>query len=682
MSNVSVKLDGKALAIETQFAESMPGGFFIYRATGDENFIYVNSATLRIFGCETEGEFRALTKNSFRTMVHPDDIEEVERSIKEQIESSVYDLDYVEYRIIRKDGQVRWIVDYGHFVHTEVYGDVFYVFIDDATEKHRLQMEDRRKQSVIEGLSNGYNSIYLVNLEQRTMTPYAWDEPVAEEIVQNAFKGSYIERDFYSTNNEFAEKYIIPEDRATYLKSIDIGNIKSKIAQNKTISYIFRCVKRDGDYKYIQLSIAPVKGESQFAVQALKNVTDQMRKIQDENMLTLKMELELNNALLENNAKSTFLFNMSHDLKTPINAIMGFAELAQKNIDGDKKRVLNYLEKIRISGNLLVNLINAVLNMTQIESGNLKLKEEPCNLRKLAEILTDVFRSQIAEKNLNYNLSLEIAHENIFADTPNLNRIISNILQNAVNYTPSGGSISFSISEGENIDLCSEKKCYTFVVSDTGCGVSEDFLERMWQPFVRGQNTTASKIAGTGLGLTITKKLVEAMGGTVESQSQIGKGTTITIKIPFKECERQVQDTSEESAKCKWGGVSNKDNKRVLLVEDNELNREITLEILHENGIEVDAACDGLEAFEIFKASEENYYDLILMDIQMPRMSGYEATKAIRALGRKDAASIPIFAITANTLESDKLRAYKSGMNEVIEKPVNIEFLSKLLKKL
>ncbi len=681
MSNVPVKLDDKALAIETQFAESMPGGFFIYRATGDENFIYVNSATLRIFGCETEGEFRALTKNSFKTMVHPDDIEEVERSIKEQIESSVYDLDYVEYRIIRKDGQVRWIVDYGHFVHTEIYGDVFYVFIDDATEKHRLQMEDRRKQSVIEGLSNGYNSIYLVNLEQRTMTPYAWDKPVAEEIIRNTFKGSHIERDFYNTNNEFAEKYIIPEDRATYLKSIDIENIKSHIAQNKNILYIFRCNQKDGDHDYIQLSIAPVKGEANFAVQALKNVTEQMQKIQDENMQTLKMEFELNNALLENNAKSTFLFNMSHDLKTPINAIMGFAELAQKNIDGDKNRVLNYLEKIRISGNLLVDLINAVLNMTQIESGNLKLKEEPCNLKKQAEMLTEVFRSQIADKNLNYNLSLEIAHEDVFADAPNLNRILSNVLQNAVNYTPSGGSISFSISEGENTDLRSEKKCYTFVVSDTGCGVSEDFMERMWQPFVRGQNTTASKIAGTGLGLTITKNLVEAMGGTIESHSQLGKGTTFTIKIPFKECPKQAQDFSEEIPMRKWTS-SNKENKRVLLVEDNELNREITLEILREGDIEVDAACDGIEALEIFKASEENYYDLILMDIQMPRMSGYEATKAIRALDRKDAASIPIFAITANTLESDKLRAYKSGMNQVIEKPVNIEFLSKLLRKL
>ena len=160
---------------------------------------------------------------------------------------------------------------------------------------------------------------------------------------------------------------------------------------------------------------------------------------------------------------------------------MGFAELAQKNIDGDKNRVLNYLEKIRISGNLLVNLINAVLNMTQIESGNLKLKEEPCNLRKQAEILTDVFRSQIAEKKLNYNLSLEIAHENIFADTPNLNRILSNILQNAVNYTPNGGSISFSISESENTDLCSEKKCYTFIVSDTGCRSEERRVGKEWR---------------------------------------------------------------------------------------------------------------------------------------------------------------------------------------------------------
>lgn len=680
MSNVSVKLDGKALAIETQFAESIPGGFFIYRATGDENFIYVNSATLRIFGCETEGEFRALTKNSFKTMVHPDDIEEVERSIKEQIESSIYDLDYVEYRIVRKDGQVRWIVDYGHFVHTEVYGDVFYVFIDDATEKHRLQMEDRRKQSVIEGLSNGYNSIYFVNLEQRTMMPYAWDKPIAEEIVQNIFESSKMERDFYSTNNEFVEKYIIPEDRATYLKSIDIENIKSNIAKNKNILCIFRCAQKNGDYEYIQLSIAPVKGEPQFAVLALKNVTEQMQKIQDENMQTLKMELELNNALLENNAKSTFLFNMSHDLKTPINAIMGFTELAQKNIDDDKDKVLNYLEKIRISGSLLVDLINAVLNMAQIESGNLSIKEEPCNLKKQAEILTDVFRSQIAEKNLNYNISLEIAHENVFADAPNLNRILSNILQNAVNYTPSGGSISFTISEDENIDLCSEKKCYTFVVSDTGCGMSEDFKERIWQPFVRGQNTTASKIAGTGLGLTITKKLVEAMGGTIELQSQLEKGTTFTIKIPFKECLQQAQDFSEALPKRKWTS-SNKENKRVLLVEDNELNREITLEFLKECGIEVDAACDGLEALEIFKASEENFYDLILMDIQMPRMNGYESTKAIRALNRKDAASIPIFAITANTLENDKLRAFKSGMNRVIEKPVNMDSFSELLKK-
>lgn len=276
--------DEKTLSIVTQFAEGLPGGFFIYHADGAKEFIYVNSAMLRIFGCETEEEFRALTKNSFLTMVHPDDIEEVEKSIATQIKQSNYDLDYVEYRIIRKDGEERWIVDYGHFVHTDAYGDVFFVFVDDATEIHQLEIEENRKNSVIEGLSNGFNSIYLINVETDVITPYFWKSPVGKDIISETFNNEFSDANYTKMNADFAEKYILKEDQKLYLETVSLEYVRKKIVNCEEVLHVFRCKNESEEPEYVQISISSVRGNPHLAVMGIKNVTEQMRKIQSETM--------------------------------------------------------------------------------------------------------------------------------------------------------------------------------------------------------------------------------------------------------------------------------------------------------------------------------------------------------------------------------------------------------------
>ena len=684
MNNMTLNLnDEKTLAIITQFAEGLPGGFFIYHADGAENFIYVNSAMLRIFGCETEEEFRAITKNSFHTMVHPDDIDAVEKSIASQIEQSVYDLDYVEYRIIRKDGKERWIVDYGHFVHTDVYGDVFFVFIDDATEVHQLETEEKRKNSVIEGLSNGFNSIYLINVEADMITPYIWNSPVGEDIINETFHNKFSNANYTKMNADFSERYILKEDQKLYLEMVNLEYVKRKIVTCEEILHVFRCKHKDGNPEYVQISISAVHGSPHLAVMGIKTVTEQMRKIQSETVERLRIERERDEAIHANNAKSIFLFNMSHDLKTPINAIIGFAELARKNINsqGDKEKLEDYLEKIGRSSELLVHLINDILSMTEIESGNLVIKEAPCNLSEQIILLGDIFRPQMTAKNLHYSVSLKITHNEIIGDSLNLKRILSNILQNAVSYTQTGGEIAFEVLEQAPSAVHPEMYMYKFVISDNGCGMSKEFLKKMFTSFEREQNTTTSTISGTGLGLTITKNIVEAMHGNIKVHSKQGEGSRFIVTIPFKAQTDTLLD-GERASSYSTEKETGKNEKRVLLVEDNDLNREIAEELLRESQFLVESASDGQEAVELFSRHSEYYFDLILMDIQMPRMDGYEATSRIRSLARNDAKTVPIYAITANTLENDKVRAYESGMDYVIEKPISIELFQDLLKKI
>lgn len=377
-------------------------------------------------------------------------------------------------------------------------------------------------------------------------------------------------------------------------------------------------------------------------------------------------KIEIDNERHANQAKTTFLFNMSHDIRTPMNAILGFTTLAKKHLD-DKEALNDYLNKIDTSSNVLLSIINNILEIARVESGNEKLIEEPYNLHTFEKTLSDMFDSQMKEKNIDFSISTNVKNINLYSDTTKLNKIFINLVSNAYKYTPSGGKIRVVVTEKPY-----DKPGYSLfetIIIDTGIGMSKDFLPHVFDQFSRERTSTESKIIGTGLGMQIVKKYVDLMGGTINIDSMVGKGTTIIVSIPHK-----LSDTSkyiEPSVPTTSLNINSSSEKRILIVEDNELNAEITYELLKESGYQSDIASDGVICLEKIMTAPAHYYDLILMDIQMPNLNGYDATRKIRNLDDKEKANIPIIAMTANAFEEDKQTAFACGMNAHLSKPIN-----------
>lgn len=405
-------------------------------------------------------------------------------------------------------------------------------------------------------------------------------------------------------------------------------------------------------------------GYYQYAMQRYKDYVHEKR-----------LQKSVREARAANEAKTRFLFNMSHDIRTPMNAIMGFAELLETHID-DRERAKDYIQKIRSSSAFLLSIINYVLEMARIESGKATLKSEAGDFHALLDSLQAVFEPEVKEKNLEYSCKLDVEHTHVMCDKTKLREIILNIVGNAIKYTPDGGKITMTITEipSEN----SEYTIYKIVVEDTGIGMSEEYLPHIFEEFTRERSTTESKVIGTGLGLPIVKSLVELMQGNIEVSSKVGEGTKFEVTLPFKiVTDEQISEIEEKSADMI---PDNLKGKKILLAEDNELNAEIAMTILKEYGFEVTRVIDGKKCLEHIEEMPEHYYDVILMDIQMPNMDGYEATRKIRELkdGRKN---IPIIAMTANAFDEDKKKAIDTGMNAHVAKPIDIHVLVRTLKE-
>ena len=540
-----------------------------------------------------------------------------------------------------------------------------------------------------------------------------------------------------------------------------------------------------------------------------KSALDAMEKAVEKAVL----EEKLHKAEAAERAKTMFLSNMSHDIRTPMNAIIGFTTLAQTNIN-NQERVQGYLAKIMSSSNHLLSLINDILDMSRIESGRLNIEEKECSISDIFRDMRNILQTQMQAKQLNFFMdTLDVVDEDIFCDKLHLNQVLLNLLSNAIKFTPSGGSISLTIKQ--NPGAPTGYGAYEIRVKDTGIGMSEEFVKHVFEPFEREKTSTVSGIQGTGLGMAITKSIIDAMGGTINVKTQQGKGTEYIINLEFKlqaehkpieviqelsglralvvddnfnTCDSVTKMLTQIGMRVEWtlrgkeavlyskqavemhdefhayiidwalpdlGGIEvarqirsvvgetvpiiiltaydwtliedearaagvtafcnkpiflsdlrevltsaiskNESNaveailpdpgvelngKRLLLVEDNELNREIAQEILEESGFVIETAEDGTIAVEKVKNSQHGYYDLILMDVQMPIMNGYDATKAIRALEDKELASIPVVAMTANAFEEDKQNAMNSGMNAHVSKPINVENLMEVLQTL
>ena len=371
-----------------------------------------------------------------------------------------------------------------------------------------------------------------------------------------------------------------------------------------------------------------------------------------------------------NQAKTRFLFSMSHDIRTPMNAIIGYTQLLENNLD-NKKQALDYISKLKSSSTILLSLINYILEMTQIESGKLDLKKEIGDLDDLVKNINVVVEPLIKEKKLHYSYHLEIKHHHIICDKTKLREIVLNILSNAIKYTPEGGNVELLIQE---ISFENNKVKYHFIIIDNGIGMKEDFLPHIFEEFAREKTSTESKVPGVGLGLPIVKSLIDMMNGTIQVESKLNKGTKFTVELSFL-TSLQVENVNERNT-----STLDFSGKHILLVEDNELNAEIGIELLNTFKVIIDLAKNGEECIKILEKMPEGYYDLILMDIQMPIMDGYEATKIIRSFNNKNA-QIPIIAMTANAFEEDRKHALQLGMNEHLAKPVDIEKLKDVLTK-
>ena len=1107
MGNSNYKANNIEKFTINDIMQGIPGGFFIYRADESEELIYVNDAMLRLFKCDTIEEFKELTGNSFKGIVHPDDLEQVEAYITHQIEGDFQEHDYVEYRIIRKDGEVCWVEDFGHLVHDETEGDVFYVFISDITERiqklnsertshqemidaassrerqymtaitsdaiaiyevnlskdlmegkatrfvgdeeisiaedmgfsmprrysefvrllgkhvpagsrqeyydhcspeyllscyekgvldpyfdfwiqdgserwiyaHKIfvitqneitgdivaialikdyselrkkQEQNIKQMEMIQALSMDYANVYWVNLTKDTVQAFRMSNEIIKNFGNRFQEGSYIElirfyveTSVYEPDREMLLTYAAPEHlmkmlenenscainyrvmrdgeieyyqmRASRIESagedveITIGfrnvdtEVRHEMEQRKLIedaynkelmqqkllrryellfvsatadvySHLLRVDLetwetiqieiKDGEFtkidvgnweNYLEARVAEVRPEDREKVRSTFNrsafeqakvgdklicsyesdvaghagtmkyytVTarvqgekgqrfatvfsiDYTEMVENERKQKVLLESALAQAQQANAAKTTFLSNMSHDMRTPMNAIIGFSAIAASHID-NMERVKDCLDKIMSSSNHLLSLINDILDMSRIESGKLQIQEKECNLSELLHTLSNIIQPQVKEKQLDFFIdTIDVANEDIYTDPLKLNQIFINILGNAVKFTPAGGTVSFKIRQKP----CAVKGygTYEFSIKDTGIGMSDDFIEHLFEPFERESSTLKSGIEGTGLGMAITKRLVEIMDGAIQVSSVKGKGTEFVITLdlrlqensdtsqhivemeglraivvdddidicksvtnileqigmrsewttsaseavmrarkaydeqdPFhtyildlnmpeqsgietasKICKAlggdipiiilTAYDWSDVEKEAKEAGITafcNKplfmsdlknallkannliddstseisftdvdfSGKRVLLVEDIDLNREIATEILKEAGFTVEMAVDGSDAVCMVEKSAEYYYDIILTDIQMPVMDGYEEVVAIRSMNRKDVATMPIIAMTANAFEEDKALALKCGMNGHIAKPLDISAVFKTL---
>lgn len=395
----------------------------------------------------------------------------------------------------------------------------------------------------------------------------------------------------------------------------------------------------------------------------------------DTQKLNAKLQVAVENAESANRAKSTFLFNMSHDIRTPMNAIIGYADLASRHLD-DPAKLKNYMENIQVCGQNLLMLLNNVLDLARIENDKTEMEYSVSDVEKDFRNCVAMFRNQADSKGQTLMVTTQLPYPYVYADIPHLTEICTNLVSNAVKYTGAGGTIRCNVTQkpGEK-----EGWCDTVVtVADNGIGMSQEFQKHIFEPFERERTSTVSKVEGSGIGMGIVKKLVGLMGGTVEVESRIGVGSTFTVTIPCRiasEDETQAKrETNPSDQKCLCG-------TRILLTEDNDLNAEIAVELLQEEGCTVDRAKDGVECVDMLEKAANGTYQLILMDIQMPVMNGYDAARKIRGLDDPKKANIPIIAMTANAFTEDRQVALDAGMNDHIAKPINMNVLVPTLRK-
>ncbi len=767
----------------------------------------INRAALQILGYESR---EALLDSGFN-MVAPSVVIEDQPRLRACIESltKVGDNVNIEYRVRHANGDILHVM--GNIKLTEEDGEPFYqrFLLDYTTQKLREEREraenEQRQKELVQALSVDYNLVCHFDLDTGAGGPLR-----IHDCKYNILNEIFVEgRPIQESLLRYIDRCVYEEDRALVCRAVSPEELAERLSLKNTYIINYRVVC-GGEIRYFQMKAvrAGLWENRREVVVGFRNVDDDTRREIE------RMDL-LEDALMQANraskAKSVFLSNMSHDIRTPMNAIIGFTALATTHID-QRDQVEGYLKKIMTSSNHLLSLINDVLDMSRIESGKMSLEEKPCSLPDILHGLRNIVQADVHSKQLElYMDAVDVMNEDIYCDRLRLNQILLNLLSNSIKYTPAGGVISIRVTERPGAPEGHAR--YEFCVKDTGIGMSEEFVAHIFEPFEREHNSTTSGVQGTGLGMAITKNIVDMMNGTISVKSRQGVGTEFTVGLTLRlqdgEGVREPQTIPElkgcralvvdddfntcDSVSCMlqqigmraewtlsgkeavlrtrqavmrddnysvyivdwllpdmngievarrirmeigdqvpiigltaydWSDIEEEaraagvtafcgkplflselrsclisllgeeektdedarpavvNTGRILLVEDNELNQEIATVILREAGFQVETAENGRQAVEMVSQSEPGWYQLVLMDVQMPVMNGYEATMKIRRLEDQKLANIPILAMTANAFEEDKQEALRSGMNGHISKPINIDKLLETLSNI
>ncbi len=763
----------------------------------------INRAALKIIGYESQDEMLADGFDMIAESVVEEDKPKLRKSIMtlEQEGDNVN----VEYRVQHKDGEVLHVM--GNIKLLKENGELFYqrFLLDCTAQKLQEKRRERRHMELVQALSIDFNLVYFVDLDTGMGSPIQNEERDGG-VFSKIFSG---EISYTESMERYIREFVYEDDRKMLQEASSIDKLKVELKEQKQYYVNYRMAGKGDEIIYFQMKAvrAGTEGENFGIVLGFRSVDGETRSEMEKKTL---LENALQQANRASKAKSVFLSNMSHDIRTPMNAIVGFTALASAHID-QKDQVEEYLKKIMTSGNHLLSLINDVLDMSRIESGRMHLDEKPCQLPDILHGLRNILQADIHAKQLElYIDAVDVLDEEIYCDKLRLNQVLLNLLSNAVKYTGAGGIVSLRITEKAGAPKGYAH--YEFTIKDTGIGMSEEFVAHIFEPFEREKNSTISGIQGTGLGMAITKNIVDMMNGTIEVKSEQDVGTEVIVSFTFRihsgakepqdiprlkncralvvdddfntcdsvsymlgqigmraewtlsgkeavlrtrqavtrgdhyyvyivdwllpdmngiEVTRRIRKETGEDVPIivltayDWSDIENEAKEagvtafcskplflselrsclhsiihkgeqekkeitelvkhhtgRILLAEDNELNQEIAAAILGDAGFCTEIAGNGKIAVEMLKKSKPGYYQLVLMDVQMPEMDGYQATRTIRKLENKELASIPILAMTANAFEEDKQEALKCGMNGHLAKPIDIDVLFETLNKI
>ncbi len=629
----------KGMASQAAMA-SMPSGY--HRCAADEgySFLFVSKSFEQLVGYTAE-QIRAELNNKFINLVIPEDIPRFA-----QLESALDDHGFGDtaYRIRRRDGQIRWIQD--STIAVEWNGEPgFQCTIADITDFVE-QIEELSRQKAqfdmaSENIPCGYHRC----------------------TVDNGFRLEFVSDNFleimgYDKREDLLDRpfldFVVPEDRALFMSH------EPMLARDGKVELVYRICRKDGTIRWVKDSTMRIRYNGKDTYQCiLADITEHVEGLREAR----------EQAEASSQAKSVFLFNASHDIRTPMNAIQGFANIIEENAENPNV-VLSAVQKLKNSGDVLLTLMNDVLELSRIEQGKETVNRQPLDMQCHVEKLYEMMAQEMEESGIVFRMENRIEHPLVFADDLKLTRIAMNFLSNARKFTPAGGSVTFGIVESS---YDGEHAAYTLFVQDTGIGMSKDFQAHAFEQFERERTSTASGVTGSGLGLSITKKLADLLGAVCKIESELGKGTKMSCSVTLnlaQERDFHPEDCSDEE---------DFTGKHILLVEDNDFNREIARYIFECMGFSVEEAVNGVECLEKLSSVCAGHYDFILMDIQMPIMDGYRATEEIRRHCDPAIASLPIIAMTANAFDEDRKRCLSVGMDGHIAKPINAEHIRKEL---